>query len=79
MLLGYTYSYLSPDNFGLSQVHVQDDILAPEGPAYRALVINSTSQLTVSAVDHIRRYAQMGLPVILNGADPGYYPFRERQ
>lgn len=73
MLLGYTYSYLSPDNFGLSQAHVQDDILAPEGPAYRAVVINSTSQLTVSAVDHIRRYAQMGLPVILNGADPGYY------
>lgn len=67
-------SYLSPDNFNLSQVYVQNGVLAPQGPAYRALVIPSTtSNLTLPAIEKPQQYADAGLPIILSGGDPGYY------
>ncbi|CAI7604745.1 unnamed protein product [Penicillium pancosmium] len=70
---GYTYSYLSPDNFALPEANVRDGTLAPNGPAYKALVITSNSNLTLSGVHYIQKYAQAGLPVILAGGDPGVY------
>ena len=71
--LGYTYSYLSPDNFALSEAKVRNGTLGPNGPAYKALVITSNSNLTLDGVHYIQRYARAGLPVILSGGDPGAY------
>lgn len=70
---GYTYSYLSPDNFNLSQAYVQNGVLAPQGPGHRAFVIPSTSNLTLAATEKLQQYADAGLPIILSGRDPGYY------
>ncbi|OJJ40082.1 hypothetical protein ASPWEDRAFT_191821 [Aspergillus wentii DTO 134E9] len=70
---GYTYTYLSPDNFDLAQMTVTDGMLAAGSPAYRAMVVTSEQNVTLAAVDKLKKYAQDGLPVILSGGDPGYY------
>lgn len=49
-------------------------MLAPEGPAYKALIVRQSDNLTLSAVKKLKAYAQSGLPVIVSGAAPGYYP-----
>ncbi|RAH73281.1 uncharacterized protein BO66DRAFT_464466 [Aspergillus aculeatinus CBS 121060] len=71
---GYTYNYLSPHNLALPQATVQKGRLAPAGPAYKAVVVPSTANLTYSALEAIQNYAQRGLPVILSGGDPHFYP-----
>lgn len=70
---GYTYTYLSPDNFALPQASVKDNTLGPDGPAYQAMVITSNSNLTLDGVRYIQKYARAGLPVILSGGDPDVY------
>lgn len=70
---GYTYTYLSPDNFALPQAKVEGNTLGPDGPAYRAMVITSNSNLTLDGVHYIQKYARAGLPVIISGGDPGVY------
>ena len=73
MILGYIFTYLSPDNFGHPQAYVKKGVLAPNGPAYRALVIPGTANMTLEAVREVRSYAISGLPVILSGGTPNYY------
>ncbi|KFY79959.1 hypothetical protein V499_01108 [Pseudogymnoascus sp. VKM F-103] len=70
---GYIFTYLSPDNFALPQAYVRKGILAPNGPAYRALIIPGTANMTLEAVKEVRSYALSGLPVILSGGTPNYY------
>ncbi|KAL5360501.1 hypothetical protein BJX96DRAFT_165211 [Aspergillus floccosus] len=70
---GFSYVYLSPDNFALPQATVQDGVLAAGGPAFRAMIIPSSSNLTHEAVKSIKRYARDGLPVLLLGGLPHAY------
>jgi hypothetical protein len=70
---GYTYTYLSPDNFALPEATVQNRVLGPDGPAYKAMVITSNSNLTAEGVHYIQKYARAGFPIILSGGDPGVY------
>ncbi|KAJ5864500.1 uncharacterized protein N7529_006416 [Penicillium soppii] len=71
---GYTYTYLNPTNLNLSQAYVSDGILAPEAPAYQALVVTAHQNMTLEAVSKIQEFANAGLPVVLSGGLPGYYP-----
>ncbi|KAL4738183.1 hypothetical protein BDV11DRAFT_216141 [Aspergillus similis] len=71
---GYSYNYVSPDNFDLPFATVRDGVLSPDGPAYRALVIPCKAQMSPDAIWKVQTYAQQGLPVILSGGDPGLYP-----
>ncbi|GKZ27667.1 hypothetical protein AbraCBS73388_005296 [Aspergillus brasiliensis] len=71
---GYTYTYLSPPNLNLSQAYVSDGLLAPEAPAYKAIVVTSNQNVTLAGVSKLQEYADAGLPVILSGGFPGYYP-----
>ncbi|CAG7921801.1 unnamed protein product [Penicillium olsonii] len=71
---GFTYTYLNPANLNLSQAYVSDGILAPEAPAYQALVVTAQENVTLEAVSKIQNFANSGLPVILSGGLPGYYP-----
>ncbi|KAJ0416913.1 hypothetical protein BJY00DRAFT_325925 [Aspergillus carlsbadensis] len=67
---GYTYEYLSPDNFNLPSAHVSRGVLAPEQQAFRALVIPATQSMTAEGVDHLARFARAGLPLIFLGGRP---------
>ncbi|OJZ88644.1 hypothetical protein ASPFODRAFT_130526 [Aspergillus luchuensis CBS 106.47] len=71
---GYTYTYLSPANFNISQASVSDGLLAPESPAYRAIVVTSDQNVTSAGVMKLQQYANAGLPVIFSGGFPGCYP-----
>ncbi|TPR02379.1 hypothetical protein CAN33_0044010 [Aspergillus niger] len=71
---GYTYTYLSPANFNLSQASVAGGLLAPHSPAYKAIVVTSDQNVTLAGVNKLQQYADAGLPIILSGGFPGYYP-----
>ncbi|KAL2842000.1 hypothetical protein BJX68DRAFT_270940 [Aspergillus pseudodeflectus] len=71
---GYSYSYLSPDNFNLPEAEVRNGTLGAEGPAYKALIIYKTSNVIFESISKIRQFAEAGLRVILVGGDPLQYP-----
>lgn len=71
---GYTYSYLSPDNQDMDDIRVENGLLAPGSPAYRAIVVARHQNVTLESVKKLQQFAQAGLPVILSGGLPGYYP-----
>ena len=67
---GYTYQYLSPDNFELESAVVEDGTLAPDAQAFKALVIRGNDTLTVSGVDKLMQFANDGLPIVVSGGLP---------
>ncbi|KAJ5769407.1 secreted protein [Penicillium odoratum] len=75
---GYTYEYLSPDNFVLPEAYVSDGTFAPNRQAFKALVIRSNETLTALGVKELVHYAHAGLPIIFPGGLPsnfsGYNP-----
>ncbi|OTA96829.1 hypothetical protein M434DRAFT_27444 [Hypoxylon sp. CO27-5] len=70
---GYTYTYLSPENFELDAAYVEDGVLAPLRQQLKALIIRENDTMTVAGVKHLQRYAKAGLPIILSGAIPSPY------
>ncbi|KAK5170340.1 uncharacterized protein LTR77_004927 [Saxophila tyrrhenica] len=72
---GWTYAYLSPTNFKLPQAHVHDGVLAPDGPSFKAMVVESSQNMTLDGVEALIDYAAAGLPIILSGGAPGYHPY----
>ncbi|KAJ5797556.1 uncharacterized protein N7503_006852 [Penicillium pulvis] len=75
---GYTYEYLSPDNFALPEAYVSDATFAPNRQAFKALVVRSNETLTALGVEKLVQYAHAGLPIIFPGGLPsnfsGYAP-----
>ncbi|KAM0321554.1 hypothetical protein ACHAQA_010044 [Verticillium albo-atrum] len=70
---GWTYSYLTDSNLDLPQSIVKDGVLAPESPAWKAFIIESSQNVTTDSVERVRNLARAGLPIIIAGT-PGYYP-----
>ncbi|KAJ5639241.1 uncharacterized protein N7484_007103 [Penicillium longicatenatum] len=75
---GYTYEYLSPDNFALPEAYVSDAAFAPNRQAFKALIVRSNETLTTLGVNKLVQYAHAGLPIIFPGGLPsnfsGYHP-----
>lgn len=67
---GYSYEYLSPDNFQLSQAVVENGVLAPEGPGYKALIILANQTMTDDGIAKLYTFAEAGLPLIFYGGLP---------
>ncbi|KAH8646859.1 hypothetical protein BX600DRAFT_484724 [Xylariales sp. PMI_506] len=72
-LAGYTWEYLSPDNFALPEAYVSDGLFAPNRQGFKAMVVNSTSKLTQSGVTKLVEYAKAGLPILFYGGFPSDY------
>ncbi|KAK4892845.1 hypothetical protein LTR27_008759 [Elasticomyces elasticus] len=70
---GFTYEYLSPDNFALAAATVVDGILAPDAQACQALVVRANDSLTVDGVAKLVEFAHAGLPIVLAGGLPSSY------
>ena len=66
---GYSYNLLSESVLGHPNAVVSDNVLAPEGPAYKALIVDHVSMISLAAMDRLVEYANAGLPVILYGSD----------
>lgn len=53
---------------------MENGVLAPAGPAWKAFVTQSTSNITLGATASLQRFAESGLPIIFVGGSPGFYP-----
>ncbi|KAJ8082407.1 hypothetical protein PM082_008262 [Marasmius tenuissimus] len=70
ILDGYTYEYVSPENFKLPGISVSDGRLAIEGPAYKAFVLSRIQNVTVDAAEKLVEFAEDGLPIVIAGGVP---------
>lgn len=52
---------------------MKDDVLGPDGPRYKALVLPESSNLTLEATFQLKSFAEAGLPIIFSGNAHGYY------
>ncbi|KAI1628693.1 hypothetical protein EDD37DRAFT_16923 [Exophiala viscosa] len=60
---GYSYQFPSPGLLSNNNVTVDNARLAPNGPNYRALLVNETA-MDVSTAELLLSYAKAGLPII---------------
>ncbi|KAI1409815.1 hypothetical protein F5Y13DRAFT_202982 [Hypoxylon sp. FL1857] len=70
---GYTYTYLSPENFEIDAAYVENGVLAPSRQQLKALIIRENDTMTTNGVKHLETYANAGLPIILSGGLPSTY------
>lgn len=73
--LGYTYDFVSPSSLELSGLCVSDGRLAPDGPAYQALLLNAQQFLPYSTALKLLEFTKAGLPVLFIGTLPGQSAF----
>ncbi len=80
---GYSRDYINPSVLDLPSAVVTDGRLALDGPAYKALIINSELQpakeplktaMPITVAERILGFARSGLPVIVVGAPPSQTP-----
>ncbi|THW43029.1 hypothetical protein D6D22_04627 [Aureobasidium pullulans] len=67
---GYTYEYLSPDDFNLPDAQVLNGVLAPSHQSFKAIVVRGNDTLTSSGVSKLAQWAHQGLPVVFSGGIP---------
>lgn len=61
---GYSYNLVSESVLGDGS-SVSSGMLVPEGPAYKALIVDHVTTLSPAAMQQLAEYAQAGLPIIL--------------
>ena len=66
---GYSYNLVSESVLGHPNAVVSNSVLAPEGPAYKALIVDRVHVISPTAMKRLVEYADAGLPVILFGSD----------
>lgn len=67
---GFTYEYLSPDNFDLPKAVLGNGSFAPERQAFKAMIVRANDTLTVPGVQKLVEYAHSGLPIVFSGGVP---------
>ncbi|KAK6001478.1 hypothetical protein QM012_002809 [Aureobasidium pullulans] len=67
---GYTYEYLSPDDFSLPDARVSDGVLAPGRQSFKAMIVRGNDTLTPSGVSKLAEWAHQGLPIVFSGGLP---------
>lgn len=67
---GFSYEYLSPDNFDLPEAVVANGSFAPERQAFKAMILRANDTLTVPGVQRLVEYAHQGLPIVFSGGMP---------
>ncbi|KFZ24118.1 hypothetical protein V502_01397 [Pseudogymnoascus sp. VKM F-4520 (FW-2644)] len=70
---GYSYEYLSPDNFALPEAYVLKGIFAPKRQAFKALVVGADQAMTGLGVAKLFQYALGGLPIVFYGGFPSKF------
>lgn len=67
---GFSYEYLGPSNLALPEAVVVDGVLAPNGPAYKALVFDNQEFISEEAAQTVLEFAHKQLPIIIKGSAP---------
>jgi hypothetical protein len=71
---GWSYQYISPDNLRLDQAYVENGVLAPNGPSWKAIIIQSNQNITTKTIKQLKQISEAGVPILLVGGIPGYFP-----
>ncbi|EXF81412.1 hypothetical protein CFIO01_01074 [Colletotrichum fioriniae PJ7] len=67
--MGFTYDYIGPASFSSSNAVVSEKgVLAPDGPAYKALIFANQTKLTPEMAAQTRAFAEAGLPIFVVGS-----------
>jgi len=66
---GYSYSVMSEPVLKMDAAVVKGGVLAPDGPAYKALIVKNGSTMSATLMEKILDFARNGLPVILYNSD----------
>ena len=62
---GYSYNLISEAILESDNAYVEDGKLAPEGPAFKALILDRVNTFDVENMEKVIEYAKRGLPVIV--------------
>lgn len=71
--IGWSHSFITSALLDLPGVEVRDGVLAPDGPAYKAMIVGPDQfrgqevTIEVAAARRLRDFARAGLPVVLLG------------
>ncbi|KAI1366485.1 hypothetical protein F5Y08DRAFT_351412 [Xylaria arbuscula] len=71
---GWSYNYLTAENLQSEQAVVDNGVLAPMSPAWKALAIGPKANVSLDALASLQRLADSGLPIIMVGESPCFYP-----
>jgi hypothetical protein len=66
---GYSYNLLSEALLRLDSAEVQNGLLCPSGPAYKAMIVKEAKILSAMGMQTLLEYARNGLPVIFYNCD----------
>jgi hypothetical protein len=72
---GYSYDFVNDSLFNEKSARVGGRRLNPDGPAYRAVVLDNQKIMSLDAARKILAYAKQGLPVMVVGDTPSATPF----
>ena len=67
---GYTYEYLSPDNFVLPNAYVENQVLAPDQQGFKTIIVRANDTLTLEGVETLAEWAKQGLAIVFSGGIP---------
>lgn len=67
---GYTYEYIGSEDLQLPLATVRGNILAADGPAYKALVFENQTVISVAGAKSVLGLVNAGLPVFFVGNPP---------
>ncbi len=67
---GFTFQYPAPELFNLPQMRFAEARLMPDGPAYRAVVLNDVQAIDLPVAEKLLALARSDLPVIIIGDAP---------
>ncbi|KAJ2987274.1 hypothetical protein NUW58_g4599 [Xylaria curta] len=77
--IGFTYDYIGPASLSEEIAIVKDGILARDGPAYKGLVFDNQTKITVAAARQVKTFAEAGLPIFIIGEPNFSSPGRSRE
>lgn len=66
---GYSYNLVSESVLCHDNATVTDGVLAADGPAYKALIVDRVRVISPAGLRRLREYAQVGLPIVLYDSD----------
>lgn len=66
---GYSYNLVSESVLSHVDAVVSDGVLAADGPAYKAIVVDKVHVISPAGIRRLMEYAQAGLPIVLYDSD----------
>lgn len=72
---GYTYDFVSHNTLTLDAARVENGVLNPGGPAYKALIVADQTYMDVATAERLIEYADAGLRIFAVGGFPSKVPF----